>query len=70
MIIENNTIKMTEEDKKVLLDLLRQKGKWIEQTDINSKLYGWYKCSECGAVIGTKTNFCSECGADMRGEEE
>lgn len=47
-----------------------KKGKWIEQTDINSKLYGWYRCSECGAVIGIETNFCSECGADMKGEED
>ena len=48
----------------------RAKGKWIRQTDINSKLYGWYKCSECGAIIGVLANFCSECGTYMRGDEE
>ena len=43
----------------------RPKGKWREQTDINSKLFRWYKCSGCGAYIGVKTNYCSNCGAEM-----
>lgn len=45
----------------------RKKGKWELQTDHHEKHYGWYICSECGAWIGTPANFCSECGADMRG---
>ena len=44
----------------------RKRGKWIRQHKKGKPLYGWYQCSECGAVIGGKTNFCSECGADMR----
>ena len=44
----------------------RKRGKWIRQDNKGKPLYGWYQCSECGAVIGGKANFCSECGADMR----
>lgn len=44
----------------------RKRGKWIRQDNKGKPLYGWYQCSECGAVIGGKVNFCSECGADMR----
>ena len=45
----------------------RPKGRWIEQTDKNKKLYGWFYCSECGAVLGRVdgANYCSECGAEM-----
>lgn len=25
-----------------------------------------HKCSKCGMCFGTKTNFCPNCGADMR----
>ena len=40
-------------------------GRWIKNTDCNGKLYGWYHCSECGAVIGTpeSAKYCSECGS-------
>lgn len=41
----------------------RKRGKWILQNDPNSKLYDWYVCSNCGAFIGTPTNYCSECGS-------
>lgn len=44
----------------------RMRGRWIRQDNKGKPFYGWYQCSECGAVIGGKTNFCSECGADMR----
>lgn len=29
-----------------------------------------YKCSNCGSINTKNTNFCPECGADMRGESE
>lgn len=48
----------------------RTRGKWVQQNDINHKLFGWYRCSECGAYIGVPSKYCSECGADMTGEEE
>ena len=46
----------------------RKKGKWIK-----NNLVGWL-CSNCGEyiVLNIKMhgNFCPNCGADMRGEEE
>ena len=48
----------------------RKKGKWILQEDKAQPLYGWHICSECGAYIGEPSKYCSECGSDMRGEED
>ena len=48
----------------------RMRGKWIRQDNKGKPLYGWYQCSECGAFCGGETNFCSECGADMREVDE
>ena len=45
-------------------------GHWTLQEDRTKKLYGWYFCSECGAWIGEPTNYCSNCGADMKGEQD
>lgn len=44
-------------------------GHWTLQEDRTKKLYGWHICSECGAWIGEPTNYCSNCGADMRGKQ-
>ena len=54
----------------------RPKGKWIPQ-DMNNKSYGmvstavyyYPKCSVCG-WSANNTNFCPNCGADMRGGED
>ena len=32
--------------------------------------YWTYVCSECGRVEDTRHNYCPNCGADMRGEED
>ena len=52
------------------IELERMRGKWILQSNRRKTLYGWYQCSECGAFCGGETNFCSECGADMRKDEQ
>ena len=44
----------------------RKKGLWLKRTDKTKKLYGWYQCSQCLAIIGEPTNYCSECGARMK----
>ena len=43
----------------------RKTGKWIKRKGETIILYGWYQCSQCGAIIGEPTNYCSECGARM-----
>lgn len=42
----------------------RPQGHWIEFKG------GYYKCDKCGEVERAKKNFCSRCGADMRGDRE
>lgn len=42
-----------------------KRGRWKRQNDKDGKLYGWFICSECGAVCGETPNYCSECGARM-----
>lgn len=44
----------------------RKRGHWIMQNDRSKKLLGWSFCSECNAWIGEPTDYCSNCGADMR----
>ena len=46
----------------------RKKGKWELEPE-----YGWYICSACRDEVTVKsgrTNFCPNCGADMRGEDD
>lgn len=45
-------------------DVVEQKrGRWIP-----SKEPPWLDCSECGQDSVEYTNYCPNCGADMRGE--
>lgn len=50
-----------------------QNGEWIPRTVIfpTGKMQ-YYKCSNCDTdnLWSVKTNFCPNCGADMRGEEQ
>lgn len=45
-----------------------KKGKWIGAD------YDWdigiYMCDQCEKFAMTKSGFCPNCGADMRGEED
>ena len=47
----------------------RKKGKWIDET---FKPWGLvhhpYKCDQCGEHSEADSDFCPNCGADMRGE--
>ena len=67
--------------KQVTVDLLEnlpsaepKKGKWIATGRKFEGGYFWIRCSECGYrdidAPSSRTNFCPNCGADMRGEEE
>ena len=42
------------------------KGHWIDHQEGE---WIYVKCSECGTVHDTQTNYCPNCGADMRGEQ-
>ncbi len=53
----------------------RKKGKWINDrlVSTNGGTYGVRRCSECEAYyqdIGYGWDFCPNCGADMRGEND
>ena len=48
---------MTNEEKQKLLDELRPKGEWK----------GYAICSICEEVADRPSDFCPNCGADMRG---
>ena len=50
----------------------RKTGRWIPHEDEDGEHYG-DKCSECGewyVMPYGKTNFCPNCGANMRGEQD
>lgn len=44
-------------------------GKWIECWDEDHLVVLAYQCSECETMRNAKTNYCADCGADMRGCE-
>ena len=50
----------------------RKKGRWIAHE--GGKFVGFpymhYECDQCRAFEPTETNFCPNCGADMRGEQD
>ena len=73
---KNNNIPTTE-----LYDILEQlpsadvrenvKGEWIEHNPHVNGLGSKFECSICGEELDCEgTNFCPNCGADMRGEQE
>lgn len=59
----------------IILDALsadRPKGEWIDTGNDKEHLHPlsarWYRCSVCGLETNAKTNYCFDCGADMRSE--
>ena len=44
-------------------------GRW-EEVPVEGVPYGLYRCSCCGTEWGIATNFCPDCGADLREPEE
>ena len=47
---------------------VERKGKWIhyDEGDFDYD----YKCSNCGYTVWDNSDFCPNCGVDMRGEED
>ncbi len=50
------------ENGKACASFERKKGKWIEW---RCRIL-WWECSECGCGVLNRTNFCPNCGVDMR----
>lgn len=48
----------------------RKKGEWIPLFPIVCDRPYCYECSICGSTTGRMTNFCQNCGADMRKDGE
>ena len=52
----------------------RKKGEWIPVDDRDVPYGLLFKCSECGTEVivndALEHNFCSECGCDMRGNQD
>lgn len=49
-----------------------QRGEWkrVSADKYVQHAYHFYRCDKCGYDHIGKTNFCPNCGADMRGEKE
>ena len=47
-----------------------RRGKWVPANEQSNggTVYCFSCCSECGRKTATNTNFCPNCGADMREE--
>lgn len=66
-------------DSEPTIDIDRSQGEWIDkgwkgdwqfETDGRGNCWYEYECSECGYIKrGGKSNFCPNCGADMRERE-
>lgn len=48
----------------------RPKGKWIYKKPPDDWVLSLHKCDQCGHIEVGKPNFCPNCGADMRGEQD
>ena len=62
---------MTEDYVKHLPSVTQKSGKWIELPKALNPNENPCKCSECGHILSfmnyyPKSNFCPNCGADMR----
>ena len=51
------------------LEPVRKIGSWRLVTP-DSYSFSGYRCSECNELVYGKTNFCCNCGADMRSKND
>ena len=50
----------------------QKKGKWVYDSESYplGNPAGYYNCNQCGESVLCKSNYCPNCGADMRGDED
>ena len=64
------------ENKAIIIDALggmpKRTGHWkrVSADKYVQHAMAFYRCSECGGDIIGEHNYCPNCGADMRGDEE
>ena len=49
-----------------------RRGRWVWEAnyrDYDGDIYSVYSCSVCGVKNDETTNYCKNCGAKMKGEE-
>lgn len=67
----NKDLHLAKKEKEALytaIQLIKEsKGEWVKTSE--PELY-CYTCSICGELNEYEDNFCPNCGADMRGEDE
>jgi len=63
-----NTAKDAEKALRDLPPAQPRRGKWAGKGD--SEGFGIFVCGTCGKFAMMKSNFCPNCGADMRQREE
>ena len=63
--------KMLRDAAAAIEELLPKRGKWIyKPKDAIEMMFTLPKCSVCGHESSDANNFCPNCGADMRGEQD
>ena len=45
-------------------------GDWAWEQDGHGNCWHFWKCSRCGRGTKTRSNYCPNCGADMRGDKQ
>lgn len=60
---------LADEAKKMAIKALEQEPKTGHWIDHQEGRWIYAKCSECGTVHDTQTNYCPNCGAKMEAEE-
>lgn len=60
---------LSNKEKEELLNALRPKGRWVE-TEYSDRAFPRVRCTRCGKVQEGMTDFCEDCGSDMRRDAE